>query len=238
MLGEPGVVGRALEREVERDLDAVLARGGDEARRSRPGARVRVDARCGRRRPSRSPTGCPGRPGRRRGCCCGPCGGCADRVDRRQVEHVEAELGEPRQRLSTPSKPAERAREQLVPGAEARGTLTGSTSIAVGSARGGVARRSARRVARARAAQRRRSRRRDRRPAINSPSDSSPARSACPACCLRRSSSCQSAKGRSTPRSPKSQWPSSLTTKSPSNRCRSSRDRPHRRLPSAGCRAA
>ena len=43
----------------------------------------------------------------------------ADRVDRRQVDDVEAELGELRQHLLDALEPAERAREELVPGAEA-----------------------------------------------------------------------------------------------------------------------
>src|SRR5205814_9510106 len=44
----------------------------------------------------------------------------ADRVDRREVDDVEAELGEPRQDLLDAGEAAEGAREELVPGAEAR----------------------------------------------------------------------------------------------------------------------
>ena len=44
----------------------------------------------------------------------------ADRMDRRQVEHVEAELREPRQQRAHAVEAAPRAREELVPGAEAR----------------------------------------------------------------------------------------------------------------------
>ena len=44
----------------------------------------------------------------------------ADRVDRRQVDDVEAELGELRQHALNAREAAERAREELVPGAEAR----------------------------------------------------------------------------------------------------------------------
>ena len=46
--------------------------------------------------------------------------GQADRVDRRQVEDVEAELGQRRQLLLDALQPAPRAREQLIPGAEPR----------------------------------------------------------------------------------------------------------------------
>ena len=45
-----------------------------------------------------------------------------DRVDGRQVEHVEAQLGELRQQLLDPGEAAPRAREELVPGPE-RGAL-------------------------------------------------------------------------------------------------------------------
>ena len=46
--------------------------------------------------------------------------GAADRMDRRQVEHVEAELRELRQQRAHALEAAPRAREELVPGAEAR----------------------------------------------------------------------------------------------------------------------
>ena len=44
--------------------------------------------------------------------------GVADRVDRRQVDDVEAELGEARELVLDAVQAAPRAREQLVPGAE------------------------------------------------------------------------------------------------------------------------
>ena len=44
--------------------------------------------------------------------------GQPDRVDRRQVDDVEAELGEPWQLALDSLQPAPRSREQLVPGAE------------------------------------------------------------------------------------------------------------------------
>ena len=98
VLGQPRVVGRALDREVQRDVDAV--------RRARP----RVSARRSSIVPrsgwtaSWPPVGVADRPGR-----AGIAGrggqrvvaalavGQADRVDRRQVEDVEAELGQPRE---------------------------------------------------------------------------------------------------------------------------------------------
>ena len=43
-----------------------------------------------------------------------------DRVDRREVEDVEAELGEPRHDLGDAREAAPRARKELVPGARAR----------------------------------------------------------------------------------------------------------------------
>src|SRR5581483_952371 len=44
----------------------------------------------------------------------------ADRMDRREVDDIEAELGERRQHLLHAGEAAERAREELVPRAEAR----------------------------------------------------------------------------------------------------------------------
>ncbi len=43
-----------------------------------------------------------------------------DRVDRGQVEDIDAELGEPRQLLTDAAKATPRARKELIPGAEAR----------------------------------------------------------------------------------------------------------------------
>jgi hypothetical protein len=100
MLLEPRVVGRALDREVERDLDAVLAARLDEA------VEVLLRAELGMDRVV--PTlGAPDRPrapgiallGGRRVVAPLPVRR-ADRVDRRQVENVEAELGELRHQPS------------------------------------------------------------------------------------------------------------------------------------------
>ena len=121
VLGQPGVVGRHLDREVQRDLEAVLACRGDERPRTRPSCPAPAwMASCP---PSAAPIahGLPGSPG------CRPLGvvaalavRAADRVDRRQVDDVEAELGELGKRLGDAAEAAPRAREELVPRAEAR----------------------------------------------------------------------------------------------------------------------
>ena len=120
MLGQPRVVGRGLDREVERDLEPGLPRRGDEVvevlqrpelgmdrvvaallAADRPGA-----ARIALLRLERVVAPLAVR--------------LADRVDRRQVDDVEAELGQLRQHLLDALEAAPAAREELVPGAEAR----------------------------------------------------------------------------------------------------------------------
>jgi hypothetical protein len=114
------VLGRALDRVVERDLDALLAGGADEALEVVQRAELRVHggvaALLGADRPRAARVVRPGlervvRPLAVR---------AADRMDRRQVEHVEAELGEARELRLDALEAAPGAREQLVPGAEAR----------------------------------------------------------------------------------------------------------------------
>ena len=85
-------------------------------------AELGVDRRRGRPPPSRSPTGCPDRPWPASSVLFRPLRFVVpDRVDRRQVDDVEAELGElAAAPASTPREAAPRAREELVPGAEAR----------------------------------------------------------------------------------------------------------------------
>ena len=61
-------------REVERDVDAVLAPPRRTARARRRACRARVDRVVAARPRRRSPTASRGRRGRRRACCCGPCG--------------------------------------------------------------------------------------------------------------------------------------------------------------------
>src|SRR5579862_999135 len=117
MLLQPRMVGRALDREVECDLDAVVLRLGDETAEVllRPEGRVdRVVAPVRRAdRPRAADVALlsllgvvAAFPVRQ-----------ADRVDRREVEDVEAELGEGRQLLPDSLEAAPRAREELVPGA-------------------------------------------------------------------------------------------------------------------------
>ena len=121
MLVHPGVVGRALQGVVEGHLHAVF---GQDAR---PGGRKSsMVPRSGSMAvwppaADRWPTGCPGRQVRRPACCCGPCGRVrADRMDRREVQHVEAHGGQRRDPLGRPVEAAERPGEQLVPGPDQR----------------------------------------------------------------------------------------------------------------------
>ena len=113
------MVGRALDREVERDLDPELFRVGDEGAELLLGAERRVDrvvpALLGADRPRAADVAL------RRGLGVVPALAVRvpDRVDRRQVEDVEAELGEARQQLADAGEAAPRAREELVPRAEA-----------------------------------------------------------------------------------------------------------------------
>ena len=114
------MVGGALDREVEGDLESRVFRRSDHRVEFGPRAELggdRVVSALGRadrpRRPRIVGT-CDERVVRalaiRR----------PDRVDRRQVDDVEAELGESRQDRSYAREPAERAREELIPRAEAR----------------------------------------------------------------------------------------------------------------------
>ncbi len=121
MLLQPRVVGRALDREVERDLDAeLLARLRRGARNScsvpSDGSDRVVPALFGADRPRAADVALL----RRLGVVPPLAVRVADRVDRRQVEDVEAELGEARQQLADALEAAPGAREELVPRAEAR----------------------------------------------------------------------------------------------------------------------
>ena len=120
VLGQPRVVGRRVEREVERDVDAVLGRGG--ASGERTSSSVPSSGWTASWPPSLPPIAY-GEPGSSRAgderVVAALAVLDADRVDRREVEHVEAELGEPRHLRLDRLEAAERAREQLVPGAEA-----------------------------------------------------------------------------------------------------------------------
>ena len=134
----------------------------------------------------------------------------ADRVDRREVEDVEAELGEARQLLAHALEAAPRAREELVPGAEAReraGRRRPRTSPTSPSPSG---RPPVRRAPRRRSA--------PRAPRRTAPSDSSPARSAWPAATLRCSSSWNEATRSTHASTRKHQRPGPSTSNEPVQR--------------------
>ncbi len=99
VLAHPRVVGRALQGEVERDLHAELACAGDEGVEVLQGAEVRVDrvvaALGGADRPGDAGIAGAGD----EGVVGALAEGAADRVDRRQVDDVEAHLGDRRQPL-------------------------------------------------------------------------------------------------------------------------------------------
>ena len=71
MLRHPRMIGRALEGDVERQLEPALVTGGGELVHVVERAEIGVRRRGGRR----CPTGCRRRRARPRRCCCGPCGG-------------------------------------------------------------------------------------------------------------------------------------------------------------------
>jgi hypothetical protein len=114
------VVRRALDREVDADLAADLAAAGDHPLELFDRPELRVDrlvpalvgadrpraARLALRRDQRVVLSLPVR--------------APDRMDRRQVDDVEPELGELRQHALDALEPAPRAREELVPRAERR----------------------------------------------------------------------------------------------------------------------
>ena len=135
VLGDPRVVRRALQRQVHRDLQAVLVRRPRRTRGSPPSVpSSRVDrvvaALVGADRPRRADVVRPGDQRVVAALAVDP----ADRVDRRQVEHVEAHRGDaPGSRSAAVAKvpcligrrrPADHgalgAREELVPGGEQR----------------------------------------------------------------------------------------------------------------------
>ena len=101
----PRMVGRALEGDVERDLDAELARRARRARRSRRACRAPGGRRCGRPRRRRSPTGCPDRPGSRaERVVAAPCGASCrsggSAAGRATSKPMPATYGEPRRSTS------------------------------------------------------------------------------------------------------------------------------------------
>ena len=73
VLAQPRVVGRALERKVERELHPVRVKGSDEGFEIGLGAEQRVDGVVTTLARLRSPRGCRHRLARRAPCCCDPC---------------------------------------------------------------------------------------------------------------------------------------------------------------------
>ena len=133
MLAHLGVVGRALERDVERDLEAVLGRLRDQVGESLRACRARAGWRCGRPPRRRWPTGCRHRRARRPARCSCPCAargrsdGSAGSTARRSP--ARRRTGSALRRRLKRAVPAGlgrgRAREQLVPAAEARALAVG-----------------------------------------------------------------------------------------------------------------
>ena len=119
MLGQPRVVGRRVEREVERHVHAVLARGVAQRAQVVDRPQLRVDrlvaALLGPDRVRHA--GIVG-PGHQR-VVAALAVLAADRVDGREVEDVEAVVGDRRDLRLDAREAAPRAREQLVPGREA-----------------------------------------------------------------------------------------------------------------------
>ena len=74
MLREPGMVGRALDGEVERDLHPVVGAGFDQAPEIVERAKLGMHRVMSALRPSRWHRDCRDRPARRAARCCGPCG--------------------------------------------------------------------------------------------------------------------------------------------------------------------
>ena len=117
---EPGVVGRAVQGEIEREIDPEPPRRPQQASKSFTVPSEGSMASC-------PPSAAPDRPGAPGVAGAGEqravaalAGRDADRVDRREVEDVEAELRQARQLLGDAGEPSPRAREELIPGAEPR----------------------------------------------------------------------------------------------------------------------
>ena len=119
VLGQPGMVRGALDGEVEGDLEAQLPGIGDERVEVVDRAEVGVDggvaAGVGADRPGAAGIVGTGGEAVVRALAVGP----ADRVHRREVEHVEAQLGDGGQPAAHPGEAAPRPGEQLVPGTAA-----------------------------------------------------------------------------------------------------------------------
>ena len=119
VLLEPRVVRGALDGEVERDVDLVLRGGGAQRGDIVVRAQLLVHRVVAARRVADRPRRARVVRGRHQHVVGALAVREADGMDRRQVEDVEAELGQPGELGLHAAQPAEGAREQLVPGAEA-----------------------------------------------------------------------------------------------------------------------
>src|SRR5207247_2259025 len=125
VLGDPRVVGRALDREVERHLEAEAARALDEPVEVVEGAELRVDRRVAALRAADRPGASRVAGPRRERVVLALAVRTPDRVDGRQVDDVEAHRRRALElRLGVLEGPA-RAREELVPRGEARALAVG-----------------------------------------------------------------------------------------------------------------
>ena len=120
MLGQPGVVGRGLDREVERDLEPGLPRRRDEVVELLQRPQLGVDRVVAALRAPDRPGAAGVALGRLQRVVAPLAVRGADRMDRRQIDDVEAELGQVGQHLLDALETAPAAREELVPGAEPR----------------------------------------------------------------------------------------------------------------------
>ena len=97
MLGQPGMIRRALDREIERHLHAVALAGFDEAPEIVRACRARDARRRGRLRRCRWHRGCRDRRARPSAHCCGPCGWSC---------RSDGSAGDRRRRSPAPRSPA------------------------------------------------------------------------------------------------------------------------------------
>ena len=154
VLAHPGVVGRGLQRQVEGHLEAELPWPAPRRRRSRAACRGRDGWRRARPSSSRSPRVSRRRRARGQGVVRALAVHLADRVDRREVDHVEAHRGDRVSRLAavlegaaarlpraSTEAPSERGKNsyQLLNSARSRSTWSGYGPSTVSRSRSGWA---------------------------------------------------------------------------------------------------
>ena len=185
VLGQPGVIGRGLDREVERELDPGLSRRRDHRVEVGVAAEIRVERVVPAGRATDRPRAARVALARLLGIVASLAMGLADRMHGRQVDDVEAERRDVGQHGGDAAEAAPGAWKELVPGAE-----PGQLAVDVETEQRALD--GARGASRPRAPPRR-ARHSSTAPSPNStrPSESSPRRSACPAATLRSYSSSQ-----------------------------------------------